>query len=151
MWIYLILGVLILGIVYVFVTKLKLKEESRKYTLIKKEIDEKLSERWSEASLWIDFAKRDKELYGEPLTNLIKLKNTIYDNMSIDEKIMTDENISDNIMKILDIANEDIPLMKKFNLLENEISDFKDEYFRIQNEYEHMIKSFPYKYYKSKK
>ncbi len=151
MWIYLILEVVILGIVYVFVTKAKLKEESRRYALIKKKIDEKVSERWIEASLWIDFAKKDKELYNEPLTNLIKLKNTIYDNMSIDEKIMTDENISDNIMKILDITNEDIPLMEKFSLLENEISDFKDEYFRVQREYEHMIKSFPYKYYISKK
>ncbi len=151
MWIYVILGVLVIGVVYVLVTKSKMKEVNRKYDVIKNEMDEKIRKRWSDASLWINFAKKDKELYSEPLTNLIKLKNTIYNNMSIDEKITTDENISENIIKVLDLTNEDIPLMKSFNSLENEISKVKDVYFKTLNEYEHMIKSFPYKYYIKKK
>jgi len=151
MWIYVIFGILVLIIVYVLVTISKMKDVRRKYDVIKNEVATSLNKRWSEASLWIDFAKKDKELYSEPLTNLIKLKNTIYDNMSIDEKIKTDEDICDNIIKILDLTNKDIPLMKSFNALENEISELKDAYFEVQDEYEHMMKSFPYRYYRSKK
>jgi len=151
MWIYVILGVIILGFAYVIITRLKFLEVSRKYDIIKREVDEVLNKRWKETTLWVDFAKKNKELYSEPLTNLIKLKNTIYDNMGIDEKIMTDEDICDNIIKILDITNKDIPLMKNFNALENEICEVKDEYFEVQDEFEHMMKSFPYRYYVNKK
>ena len=152
MWLWIILAVIILIIIYAFILynnfislDNKVKEAfSTMYVYLKK--------RWDLIPNLVETVKGYAKYEEETLTRVTKLRNNVYNEMTNDEKIINNEELSSNVSKIMALkeaypelkANENfIDLSNKLTKIEDDIANARKYYNGTVRIYNNKVQMFP--------
>lgn len=150
--IYLIIGVIALLVIYVLVTynvfvKMKNRVDESFSTM-----DVYLKKRWDLIPNIVETVKGYAKHEKSTLSDVIKLRNGAYDNMSSDEKIKANQQLSKGITKIMALAeqypdlkaNENFKdLSKQLTKVEDEIANSRKYYNAVVKIYNNKVEIFP--------
>ena len=127
--IYLIIGVIALLVIYVLVTynvfvKMKNRVDESFSTM-----DVYLKKRWDLIPNIVETVKGYAKHEKSTLSDVIKLRNGAYDNMSSDEKIKANQQLSKGITKIMALAEQypDLKANENFKDLSTQLTKIEDE------------------------
>lgn len=142
--IYLIMGVIALLVVYVLVTY-------NGFVRMKNRVDESFStmdvylkKRWDLIPNIVETVKGYAKYEKSTLSEIIKLRNSAYDNMSSDEKIKTNQQLSKGITKIMALAEQypDLKANKNFKDLSTQLTKIEDEIVNSRKYYNGTVREF---------
>lgn len=152
MGLYIILGIVVILLIVFFIIYNKLVKESNKVKEAFATMDVYLKKRWDLIPNIVETVKGYAKHEKSTLTEVIKMRNLAYDNMSDNEKIKTNEKVSSDINKIMVLA-EDYPELKaneNFKDLSNQLSKVEDEiansrkyYNATVRDYNNKVEMFP--------
>ncbi len=129
MWIYILIGVLVLILLYVFITfngLIKLKNNVKEAFST---MDVYLKKRWDLIPNIVETVKGYAKHEKTTLEDVVKLRNGNYDDMNVDDKIKKNEEISKGISKIMALAENypDLKANEHFLHLQEDLSSIEDE------------------------
>lgn len=152
MGLYIILGIVVILLIAFFIIYNKLVKESNKVKEAFATMDVYLKKRWDLIPNIVETVKGYAKHEKSTLTEVIKMRNLAYDNMSDNEKIKTNEKVSSDINKIMVLA-EAYPELKaneNFKDLSNQLSKVEDEiansrkyYNATVRDYNNKVEMFP--------
>lgn len=142
--IYLIIGVIALLVIYVLVTynvfvKMKNRVEESFSTM-----DVYLKKRWDLIPNIVETVKGYAKHEKSTLSEVIKLRNGAYDNMSSDEKIKANQQLSKGITKIMALAEQypDLKANENFKDLSTQLTKIEDEIANSRKYYNGTVREF---------
>ena len=142
--IYLILGVIALLVIYVLVTynvfvKMKNRVDESFSTM-----DVYLKKRWDLIPNIVETVKGYAKHEKSTLSDVIKLRNGAYDNMSSDEKIKANQQLSKGITKIMALAEQypDLKANENFKDLSTQLTKIEDEIANSRKYYNGTVREF---------
>lgn len=142
--VYILLGILVLTLIYVFTTyngliKLKNKVEEGFSTM-----DVYLKKRWDLIPNLVETVKAYAKHEKETLQEVTNLRSGTYDNLSEDEKIDVNNKLSQNITKLLAVAENypDLKANDSFRDLTSELSTIEDEIAQSRKYYNGTVRIF---------
>lgn len=152
MWLYIIIIVIILIIIYVFALYNSLVKLNNKVNEAFSTMDVYLKKRWDLIPNIVEIVKGYSKHEKDTLKEVIELRNVVYDKMSDDEKIKTNEHLSRGISKIMALteaypelkANENFKdLSNQLIKVEDDITNSRKYYNGIVRIYNNKIEMFP--------
>ena len=142
--IYLIIGVIALLVIYVLVTynvfvKMKNRVDESFSTM-----DVYLKKRWDLIPNIVETVKGYAKHEKSTLSDVIKLRNSAYDNMSSDEKIKANQQLSKGITKIMALAEQypDLKANENFKDLSTQLTKIEDEIANSRKYYNGTVREF---------
>lgn len=142
--IYLIIGVIALLVIYVLVTynvfvKMKNRVDESFSTM-----DVYLKKRWDLIPNIVETVKGYAKHEKSTLSDVIKLRNGAYDNMSSDEKIKANQQLSKGITKIMALAEQypDLKANENFKDLSTQLTKIEDEIANSRKYYNGVIRIY---------
>lgn len=142
--IYLIIGVIALLVIYVLVTynvfvKMKNRVDESFSTM-----DVYLKKRWALIPNIVETVKGYAKHEKSTLSEVIKLRNGAYDNMSSDEKIKANQQLSKGITKIMALAEQypDLKANENFKDLSTQLTKIEDEIANSRKYYNGTVREF---------
>lgn len=142
--IYLIIGVIALLVIYVLVTynvfvKMKNRVDESFSTM-----DVYLKKRWDLIPNIVETVKGYAKHEKSTLSDVIKLRNGAYDNMSSDEKIKANQQLSKGIAKIMALAEQypDLKANENFKDLSTQLTKIEDEIANSRKYYNGTVREF---------
>lgn len=142
--IYLIIGVIALLVLYVLVTynvfvKMKNRVDESFSTM-----DVYLKKRWDLIPNIVETVKGYAKHEKSTLSDVIKLRNGAYDNMSSDEKIKANQQLSKGITKIMALAEQypDLKANENFKDLSTQLTKIEDEIANSRKYYNGTVREF---------
>ena len=142
--IYLIIGVIALLVIYVLVTynvfvKMKNRVDESFSTM-----DVYLKKRWDLIPNIVETVKGYAKHEKSTLSDVIKLRNGAYDNMSSDEKIKANQQLSKGITKIMALAEQypDLKANENFKDLSTQLTKIDDEIANSRKYYNGTVREF---------
>lgn len=142
--IYLIIGVIALLVIYVLVTynvfvKMKNRVDESFSTM-----DVYLKKRWDLIPNIVETVKGYAKHEKSTLSEVIKLRNGAYDNMSSDEKIKANQQLSKGITKIMALAEQypDLKANENFKDLSTQLTKIEDEIANSRKYYNGTVREF---------
>lgn len=142
--IYLIIGVIALLVIYVLVTynvfvKMKNRVDESFSTM-----DVYLKKRWDLIPNIVETVKGYAKHEKSTLSDVIKLRNGAYDNMSSDEKIKANQQLSKGITKIMALAElyPDLKANENFKDLSTQLTKIEDEIANSRKYYNGTVREF---------
>ena len=142
--IYLIIGVIALLVIYVLVTynvfvKMKNRVDESFSTM-----DVYLKKRWDLIPNLVETVKGYAKHEKSTLSDVIKLRNGAYDNMSSDEKIKANQQLSKGITKIMALAEQypDLKANENFKDLSTQLTKIEDEIANSRKYYNGTVREF---------
>ena len=151
MWLWIILAIIILIIIYAFILYNNFISLDNKVKEAFSTMDVYLKKRWDLIPNLVETVKGYAKYEEETLTRVTKLRNTVYNKMTNDEKIINNEELSSDVSKIMALkeaypelkANENfIDLSNKLTKIEDDIANARKYYngtVRIYNNKEQMF------------
>lgn len=152
MWLWIILAVIILIIIYVFILYNSFISLDNKVKEAFSTMDVYLKKRWDLIPNLVETVKGYAKYEEETLTRVTKLRNTVYNEMTNDEKIINNEELSSNVSKIMALkeaypelkANENfIDLSNKLTKIEDDIANARKYYNGTVRIYNNKVQMFP--------
>lgn len=142
--IYAIGGVLLLIIIYALSTYNNLVGLNNKVKEAFSTMDVYLKKRWDLIPNIVETVKGYAKHESETLENVIKLRNSAYDNMSDNEKIKTNEALSSGINKIMALAESypDLKANENFRDLSNQLTKIEDDIANSRKYYNGVVRIF---------
>lgn len=141
---YIIGGILLLLVLYSLSTYNNLVGLNNKVKEAFSTMDVYLKKRWDLIPNIVETVKGYAKHESETLENVIKLRNSAYDNMSDNEKIKTNEALSSGINKIMALA-ESYPELKaneNFRDLSNQLTKIEDDIANSRKYYNGVVRIF---------
>ena len=142
--IYLIIGVIALLVIYVLVTynvfvKMKNRVDESFSTM-----DVYLKKRWDLIPNIVETVKGYAKHEKSTLSDVIKLRNGAYDNMSSDEKIKANQQLSKGITKIMALAEQypDLKANENFKELSKDLSKIEEDIANSRKYYNGTVREF---------
>ena len=142
--IYLIIGVIALLVIYVLVTynvfvKMKNRVDESFSTM-----DVYLKKRWDLIPNIVETVKGYAKHEKSTLSDVIKLRNSAYDNMSSDEKIKANQQLSKGITKIMALAEQypDLKANENFKDLSTQLTKIEDEIANSRKYYNGTVRTY---------
>ena len=142
--IYLIIGVIALLVIYVLVTynvfvKMKNRVDESFSTM-----DVYLKKRWDLIPNIVETVKGYAKHEKSTLSDVIKLRNGAYDNMTSDEKIKANQQLSKGITKIMALAEQypDLKANENFKDLSTQLTKIEDEIANSRKYYNGTVREF---------
>ena len=142
--IYLVIGVIALLVIYVLVTyngfvRIKNRVEEAFSTM-----DVYLKKRWDLIPNIVETVKGYAKHEKSTLSEVIKLRNGAYDDMSSDEKIKTNQELSKGITKIMALAEQypDLKANENFKDLSAQLTKIEDEIANSRKYYNGTVREF---------
>jgi len=142
--IYLVIGVIALLVIYVLVTyngfvRIKNRVEEAFSTM-----DVYLKKRWDLIPNIVETVKGYAKHEKSTLSEVIKLRNGAYDNMSSDEKIKANQQLSKGITKIMALAEQypDLKANENFKDLSAQLTQIEDEIANSRKYYNGTVREF---------
>ena len=142
--IYLIIGVIALLVIYVLVTynvfvKMKNRVDESFSTM-----DVYLKKRWDLIPNIVETVKGYAKHEKSTLSDVIKLRNGAYDNMSSDEKIKANQQLSKGITKIMALAEQypDLKANENFKDLSTQLTKIEDEIANSRKYYNGTVRTY---------
>ena len=152
MWLWIILAVIILIIIYAFILYNNFISLDNKVKEAFSTMDVYLKKRWDLIPNLVETVKGYAKYEEETLTRVTKLRNTVYNEMTNDEKIINNEELSSDVSKIMDLkeaypelkANENfIDLSNKLTKIEDDIANARKYYNGTVRIYNNKVQMFP--------
>ena len=152
MWLWIILAVIILIIIYVFILYNNFINLDNKVKEAFSTMDVYLKKRWDLIPNLVETVKGYAKYEEETLTRVTKLRNTVYNEMTNDEKIINNEELSSDVSKIMALkeaypelkANENfIDLSNKLTKIEDDIANARKYYNGTVRIYNNKVQMFP--------
>lgn len=152
MWLWIILAVIILIIIYVFILYNSFISLDNKVKEAFSTMDVYLKKRWDLIPNLVETVKGYAKYEEETLTRVTKLRNNVYNEMTTDEKIINNEELSSNVSKIMALkeaypelkANENfIDLSNKLTKIEDDIANARKYYNGTVRIYNNKVQMFP--------
>ena len=152
MWLWIILAVIILIIIYVFILYNNFISLDNKVKEAFSTMDVYLKKRWDLIPNLVETVKGYAKYEEETLTRVTKLRNTVYNEMTNDEKIINNEELSSDVSKIMALkeaypelkANENfIDLSNKLTKIEDDIANARKYYNGTIRIYNNKVQMFP--------
>lgn len=152
MWLLIILAVIILIIIYVFILYNNFISLDNKVKEAFSTMDVYLKKRWDLIPNLVETVKGYAKYEEETLTRVTKLRNNIYNEMTNDEKIINNEELSSDVSKIMALkeaypelkANESfMDLSNKLTKIEDDIANARKYYNGTVRIYNNKVQMFP--------
>lgn len=152
MWFWIILAVIILIIIYAFILYNNFISLDNKVKEAFSTMDVYLKKRWDLIPNLVETVKGYAKYEEETLTRVTKLRNTVYNEMTNDEKIINNEELSSDVSKIMALkeaypelkANENfIDLSNKLTKIEDDIANARKYYNGTVRIYNNKVQMFP--------
>lgn len=152
MWLWIILAVIILIIIYVFILYNSFISLDNKVKEAFSTMDVYLKKRWDLIPNLVETVKGYTKYEEETLTRVTKLRNNVYNEMTNDEKIINNEELSSDVSKIMALkeaypelkANENfIDLSNKLTKIEDDIANARKYYNGTVRIYNNKVQMFP--------
>lgn len=152
MWLWIILAVIILIIIYAFILYNNFISLDNKVKEAFSTMDVYLKKRWDLIPNLVETVKGYAKYEKETLTRVTKLRNTVYNEMTNDEKIINNEELSSDVSKIMALkeaypelkANENfIDLSNKLTKIEDDIANARKYYNGTVRIYNNKVQMFP--------
>ena len=142
--IYLIMGVIALLVVYVLVTYNGFVRMKNRVDELFSTMDVYLKKRWDLIPNIVEKVKGYAKYEKSTLSEIIKLRNSAYDNMSSDEKIKTNQQLSKGTTKIMALAEQypDLKANKNFKDLSTQLTKIEDEIVNSRKYYNGTVREF---------
>lgn len=144
MWIYIIIVIIVLIIIYAFALYNSLIKLNNKVKEAFSTMDVYLKKRWDLIPNIVETVKGYAKHEKETLKEVIELRNSVYDKMSDDEKIKTNEQLSNGINKIMLLAEAypDLKANENFKDLSNQLIKVEDEIANSRKYYNGVIRIY---------
>lgn len=152
MWLWIILAIIILIIIYAFILYNNFISLDNKVKEAFSTMDVYLKKRWDLIPNLVKTVKGYAKYEEETLTKVTKLRNTVYNKMTNDEKIINNEELSSDVSKIMALkeaypelkANENfIDLSNKLTKIEDDIANARKYYNGTVRIYNNKVQMFP--------
>lgn len=152
MWLWIILAIIILIIIYAFILYNNFISLNNKVKEAFSTMDVYLKKRWDLIPNLVETVKGYAKYEEETLTRVTKLRNTVYNKMTNDEKIINNEELSNDVSKIMALkeaypelkANENfIDLSNKLTKIEDDIANARKYYNGTVRIYNNKVQMFP--------
>ncbi len=152
MLVYIIIAIIILIVIYILSLYNSFINLNNKVSEAFSTMDVYLKKRWNLIPNIVEIVKGFSKYEKDTLEEIIKLRNDIYDKMSDEKKITTNEQISDQIIKIMSLveaypdikANENFQdLSDKLTKIEDEIANSRKYYNGVVRIYNNKVEMFP--------
>ncbi len=144
MLIYVVISIIVVISIYVFVLYNTFIKLNNKVKEAFSTMDVYLKKRWDLIPSIVETVKGYAKHENETLKEIVKLRNNIYDNMSYEDKIETNEKVSKSISKIMILA-ENYPNLKaneNFKDLSNQLIKIEDDIANSRKYYNGVIRIF---------
>lgn len=144
MWVYVVIGVIILIIIYALVLFnifIKLDNQVKEAFAT---MDVYLKKRWDLIPNLVETVKGYAKHEKDTLEEVMELRNNTYDKMSDNEKLKTNEEITSGITKIMILAENypDLKANKSFLDLQENLSNTEDEIAQSRKYYNATVRIF---------
>ena len=129
MWKYILLGVLVLLIIYVFIEFNSLVKLRNRVKEAFSTMDVYLKKRWDLIPNIVETVKGYAKHEKETLMEVVELRNSVYEKMDTNAKIDTNNKITQDLSRIMALA-EDYPELRaneNFRELQKELTQVEDE------------------------
>ena len=152
MWIYIFIGIIIVLLIYIFVLYNSFVKLDNKANEAFSTMDVYLKKRWDLIPNIVEVVKGYSKHEKNTLEELVSLRNKTYDNMTNNEKIKTNESISNDISKIMVLAESYpelkasenfINLSKNLTKVEDEIANSRKYYNAVVRMFNNKVSMFP--------
>ncbi len=144
MWIYIIIGIIVIILIYAFATYNSFVKLNNRVKEAFATMDVYLKKRWDLIPNIVETVKGYAKHEKETLENVINLRNSSYDKMSSDDKIKANNELSRGIRNIMLLA-ESYPELKastNFKDLSNELSKVEEDIANSRKYYNGVVKMF---------
>lgn len=144
MWLYILIAVIVIILIAFFVSYNNFVRENNKVKEAFATMDVYLKKRWDLIPNIIETVKGYAKHEKNTLTEVIKMRNSAYDNMSDDEKIKANEKLSSGISKIMALAEAypDLKANENFKDLSNQLTKIEDEIASSRKYYNATVRDF---------
>lgn len=152
MWIYIIIGIVVLLIIYIIALYNSFVQLNNKVDEAFSTMDVYLKKRWDLIPNIVETVKGYAKHEKETLEKVISLRNSAYENMSDEEKIKANEQLTSGINKIMALAEAypDLKANKNFKDLSNQLTKVEEDiansrkyYNGVVRIYNDKVKMFP--------
>lgn len=144
MWIYIVIAVIVIIIIYAFITYnnfIKLKNMVKEAFAT---MDVYLKKRWDLIPNIVETVKGYAKHEENTLKEVVELRNSSYDSMSDDEKVKANQKISKDINKIMLLAESypDLKASTNFQDLSRELSKVEEDIANSRKYYNGVVEMF---------
>ena len=152
MILYIIIGIILLILLYLFFTFNSFIKLENKVNETFATMDVYLKKRWDLIPNLVETVKGYAKHEKETLEEVIELRNMNYDNMSVDEKINTNNKINSGILKVIALAenypnlkanDSFIDLSKQLSKVEDEIANSRKYFNGTVRDFNNKVEMFP--------
>jgi len=152
MWIYIIIGIVVLLIIYIIALYNSFVQLNNKVDEAFSTMDVYLKKRWDLIPNIVETVKGYAKHEKETLEKVISLRNSAYENMSDEEKIKANEQLTSGINKIMALAETypDLKANENFKDLSNQLTKVEEDiansrkyYNGVVRIYNDKVKMFP--------
>ena len=144
MWLYILIAVIVIILIAFFVSYNNFVRENNKVKEAFATMDVYLKKRWDLIPNIVESVKGYANHEKDTLTEVIRLRNSIYDDMSDSQKIKTNMQLSNQIAKVMVLA-EAYPELKaneNFKDLSNQLTKIEDEIASSRKYYNATVRDF---------
>lgn len=144
MWLYIVIAIVVILLLLVLTTYNSLIKLNNKTKEAFSTMDVYLKKRWDLIPNLVEAVKGYAKHESETLEDVIKLRNSAYDNMSDEDKIKTNNNLSNGINKIMALAESypDLKANDNFKDLSNQLSKIEDDIANSRKYYNGTVRQF---------
>lgn len=152
MWLYILIGVIVIVLIYFFITYNKLINLKNRVEEAFSTMDVYLKKRWDLIPNLVETVKGYAKHEKDTLNEIVSLRNKSYDNMTNNDKLLTNNKVNKDISRLMLLAesypelkaNQNfIDLSKQLTNLEEDIANSRKYYngtIRLMN---NMVEMFP--------
>ncbi len=144
MWIYIVIAVIVIILIYILAVYNSLVRLKNKVKEAFATMDVYLKKRWDLIPNIVETVKGYAKHEKDTLNEVVSLRNSVYNNMSDDEKIKTNQELSKGIVKIMALA-ESYPELKaneNFKDLSNQLAKVEDDIANSRKYYNGVVRMF---------
>lgn len=143
LWVYILIGIIALLSIYVFITYNTFIRLSNKVKEAFATMDVYLKKRWDLIPNIVETVKGYAKHEKDTLENVIKLRNTVYDNMSLDKKIETNEQLTGALSKLFALAENypDLKANQNFMDLSSQLTKVEEDIANSRKYYNAVVRN----------
>lgn len=144
MWLYIMIAILAAVLLYVFTVYNSFVKLNNKLKEAFSTMDVYLKKRWDLIPNIVETVKGYAAHEKDTLKEVIELRNNTYDKMSDDEKIKANEQLSDQISKIIALAESypDLKANENFRDLSNQLAKVEEDIANARKYYNGVVRMF---------
>ena len=144
MWVYIIIGVVVVIVIYAFSLYNSLIKLNNKVKEAFSTMDVYLKKRWDLIPNIVETVKGYAKHEKETLQEVTALRNNSYENMSEEEKFQTNAQLSSGVHKILALAEAypDLKANENFRDLSNQLTQVEDDIANSRKYYNGVVRIY---------